>query len=76
MDTIITFRNISLLFPLLIAAACLTLAEQEIIASLQRRKGPNIVGIFGLLLACQPTTGGTPSDAQKPLYTKQVVKTH
>lgn len=44
-----------LIFPLLIAVAYLTLAERKIMASIQRRKGPNVVGIFGLL---QPLADG------------------
>nr|YP_010620248.1 NADH dehydrogenase subunit 1 [Deltalsia parasitica]WAX04284.1 NADH dehydrogenase subunit 1 [Deltalsia parasitica] len=45
----------SLILPLLIAVAYMTLAERKIMASIQRRKGPNIVGIFGLL---QPLADG------------------
>jgi len=37
--------------PLLVAVAYLTLAERKTIASIQRRKGPNVVGIFGLFQA-------------------------
>jgi NADH-quinone oxidoreductase subunit H len=41
--------------PLLIAIAYFTLAERKILSSIQRRKGPNVVGIFGLL---QPLADG------------------
>jgi len=40
---------------LLIAVAYFTLAERKILASIQRRKGPNVVGVFGLL---QPLADG------------------
>jgi NADH-quinone oxidoreductase subunit H len=41
--------------PLLIAVAYFTLVERKIIASIQRRKGPNVVGAYGLL---QPLADG------------------
>lgn len=37
--------------PVLISMAYFTLIERQILASLQRRQGPNIVGMFGLLQA-------------------------
>jgi NADH-quinone oxidoreductase subunit H len=40
---------------LLISIAYYTLAERKIMASVQRRKGPNVVGIYGLL---QPLADG------------------
>jgi NADH:ubiquinone oxidoreductase subunit H len=43
------------LVPLLIVVAFFTLAERKIMASIQRRKGPNVVGIWGIL---QPFADG------------------
>ena len=38
----------SLIIPLLIAVAYFTLIERQILAAIQRRQGPNIVGFYGL----------------------------
>ena len=38
-----------LVVPLLLCVAYLTLAERKIIAAMQLRKGPNVVGVWGLL---------------------------
>ena len=48
-------KTFTILIPLLISIAYLTLAERKVMASMQRRKGPNTVGIFGLL---QPLADG------------------
>jgi NADH-quinone oxidoreductase subunit H len=38
-----------MIVPLLLGVAYLTLAERKVMASIQRRRGPNVVGIYGLL---------------------------
>jgi NADH-quinone oxidoreductase subunit H len=51
----LTIKIIILILPTLIAVAFFTLAERKILSSIQRRKGPNVVGTFGLL---QPLADG------------------
>ena len=42
-------QALALLVPLLIGVAYLTLAERKVLAAIQLRRGPNVVGPFGLL---------------------------
>ena len=53
LKTILYF--VSLILPLLIAVAYFTLIERQVLAAIQRRQGPNIVGFYGLL---QPLADG------------------
>lgn len=48
-------KYITLIIPILICVAYLTLMERKVIGSVQRRKGPNVVGMGGLL---QPLSDG------------------
>jgi NADH:ubiquinone oxidoreductase subunit H len=51
MNFIIEFiiQYIILILPALLAVAYVTLMERKILGSIQRRQGPNAIGIFGLL---------------------------
>jgi NADH:ubiquinone oxidoreductase subunit H len=42
-------KMVLLVVPVLISVAYITLVERKIIASIQKREGPNFVGFFGLL---------------------------
>jgi len=51
----ISLKILVIIVPLLIAVAYVTLAERKVMGSIQIRKGPNVVGVFGLL---QPLADG------------------
>ncbi len=60
-------KALALLVPLLVGVAYLTYAERKVMAAMQMRKGPNVVGPFGLL---QPF-----ADAIKMLMKETIVPT-
>jgi len=72
---IVSFIKVLLIvIPLLISVAYFTLAERKILGAMQRRRGPNVVGVFGLL---QPLSDGfkllvketiIPSNANKFIF--------
>jgi len=70
----IVIKILAIIVPLLLAIAYLTYAERKVIAAMQLRKGPNVVGPFGLL---QPLADGlklfmketiVPSGANKGVF--------
>jgi len=62
---VIVAQIVVILVPLLLAVAYLTYAERKVIAAMQLRKGPNVVGPFGLL---QPI-----ADAVKLLFKETIL---
>lgn len=52
---ILIIEYLFIILPVLIGVAYMTLVEREILASIQRRKGPNVVGVAGFL---QPLADG------------------
>jgi NADH:ubiquinone oxidoreductase subunit H len=47
----IILKSLIIIVFLLVAVAFFTVLERKLIASVQRRRGPNIVGTFGMLQA-------------------------
>ncbi|HTU56612.1 MAG TPA: NADH-quinone oxidoreductase subunit NuoH [Acetobacteraceae bacterium] len=67
-EIVLTFlKALALIVPLLIAVAYLTYAERKVLAAVQLRKGPNVVGVFGLL---QPF-----ADALKMIFKETIIPT-
>jgi NADH-quinone oxidoreductase subunit H len=60
-------KSLALIVPLLIGVAYLTFAERKIMGAIQLRKGPNVVGPFGLW---QPF-----ADALKMLFKETIIPT-
>jgi NADH-quinone oxidoreductase subunit H len=42
-------KLLPIVLPIILSVALFTLFERKILAGIQRRRGPNVVGIFGLL---------------------------
>lgn len=60
-------QTLAMLVPVLMSVAYLTLAERKVLAAMQARKGPNVVGPFGLM---QPF-----ADAVKMLMKETIIPT-
>jgi NADH-quinone oxidoreductase subunit H len=64
-------QSIGLILGLLISVAYMTLAERKLIASIQRRRGPNVIGYIGLL---QPLSDGLKLFVKESLIPSNVNK--
>ena len=64
---IIALKVLAITIPLILSVAYLTYAERRVIGLMQMRRGPNVVGWFGLL---QPI-----ADAVKLLFKEVIIPT-
>jgi len=71
---IVLIKILIIVVPLLISVAYFTLAERKLLGAIHRRRGPNVIGVYGLL---QPLSDGfkllvketvLPSSANKDLF--------
>lgn len=62
--TSVVLKILSLTVPLLLGVAFLVLAERKVMAAMQRRKGPNVVGLFGVF---QPIADGLKLMVKEPV---------
>merc|ERR1712038_1712598 len=60
-------KILAIVIPLLISIAYLTIAERKLLGSIQRRRGPNVVGFLGLL---QPFADGLKLFSKETIFPK------
>ena len=61
---VVLMKVACILVPLLVSIAYLTLGERKVLGYIQGRKGPNVVGVYGVL---QPLVDGL------KLFTKEMI---